>query len=907
MHKIIALLLLLLTSASTTAQTKASIKGVLIDSATKTHLEYATAAVVNAKDTALISYTLTDETGSFKLTGIPIDRHTKLIISHIGYNTIRQVLDLKPGEAKDFGQILITGRSLEEVVIKGERTPVVVKKDTIEFNTEAFKTRPNAVVEELLRKLPGVQVNNDGSIEVNGKSISKLLIDGKQFFGSDPKVATRNLDADMIDKIQVYDDRENDPNHKISETEVNKIINLKLKSKIKKSTLGKVQAGGGTRDRYEAGGIISNFRDTLQVSLIGMANNLNRTGFSSNELYSMGGFNRSDGSQTWDGTFGGNNWGGGIENIVSGGLNINNDYGEKLKLNLSYFHTNTSTDNTTTSYNERRISENNTMINNAKSLSERNTQRNSLNGLMEWKPDTLYRIRYQPQFNFNPERNTYSSSGNSANTLNPLLFTSSSDNLSKNINRTFSHSFNLHRRLKGENESINISHSLNLNDVTDEDFSYSNLVSFDPATRSELQDRLKDNKRRDNSADIDVDYNFQISKKFSAELSGAAKILHSSSELFSYEKDQKTGQYSQFLPSQSTELERTNLISGFTPELRYQLSKKISLRVGVNAEYQEVKNRFTENVADINKKYINFFPVVRVDMGSFNFTYNERIQLPSIDQMQPITLEYSPLYKTAGNPDLQPIHVYQVGGQYYNYNHSKQFNTSFYSGLTFYENSVISTSIINPANGATTSTYVNRDGSINGYFGANLGKQFKKSQDWQVGLDFGINGGISRTPFFLNGQEGIQNNYHLNTTQKINFNYNELMSLNAEYAINGSLNNYEKIDYKSVNTLRHTLSSEFSLRWPKRLIFDTRYSFNYNPQIGQGFPKTSHILNLAVSVLMQKKDRGQLKLSVYDLLDQNISVNRYAWENNVNTFEQLTLKQYFLLTYQYKLNIFRGK
>ena len=298
---------------------------------------------------------------------------------------------------------------------------------------------------------------------------------------------------------------------------------------------------------------------------------------------------------------------------------------------------------------------------------------------------------------------------------------------------------------------------------------------------------------------------------------------------------------------------------------------------------------------------------MRLDMGSFNFSYNERIQLPSIDQMQPITLEYSPLYKTTGNPDLQPIHVYQVGAQYYTYNHSKQFNTSFYSGLTFYENSVISTSIINPDNGATTSTYVNRDGSINGHFGANLGKQFKKSQDWQIGLEFGMNGSINRSPFFLNGQEGVQNNYYLNTTQKINFNYNELMSLNAEYAINGSLNNYEKIDYKSVNTLRHTLSSEYSLRWPKRFIFDTRYSFSFNPQIGEGFPKTSHILNLAVSVLMQKKDRGQLKLSVYDLLDQNISVSRYAWENNVNTSEQLTLKQYFMLTYQYKLNIFKGK
>jgi hypothetical protein len=122
------------------------------------------------------------------------------------------------------------------------------------------------VVEDLLRLLPGVQVNYDGTIFINGKEVSKLLIDGKRFFGTDPKVATRNLDADMLDKIQVYDDREEDPDHKLSDMEVGKIINLKMKSKIKKSTMGKVYAGIGTRGRHEAGGILSNFRDTLQVS-----------------------------------------------------------------------------------------------------------------------------------------------------------------------------------------------------------------------------------------------------------------------------------------------------------------------------------------------------------------------------------------------------------------------------------------------------------------------------------------------------------------------------------------------------------------------------------------------------------------------------------------------------------------
>lgn len=234
MFKILAALLLFLIVSNTYAQNKANIKGALADSSSNAPIEYATIAVVNSKDTTLISYTLSDKKGGFNLSGIPVDRPTKLIISYVGYPTHRQHLQLKAGELKDFGLLLLSSTHLKEVIIQGERSPVLIKKDTIEFNTEAFKTRPNAVVEELLRKLPGVQVNSNGSILVNGKKISKLLIDGKEFFGNDPLVATRNLDADLLDKIQVYDDRENDPAHKLNASELSKVINLKLKVKSKK-------------------------------------------------------------------------------------------------------------------------------------------------------------------------------------------------------------------------------------------------------------------------------------------------------------------------------------------------------------------------------------------------------------------------------------------------------------------------------------------------------------------------------------------------------------------------------------------------------------------------------------------------------------------------------------------------
>ncbi|ATP57594.1 hypothetical protein CPT03_14485 [Pedobacter ginsengisoli] len=299
-------LLFFCTTLVSNAQNNASIKGTIIDSATSSPLGYSTVAVVNARDTSLVSYTVTKDDGTFQLLRLPTTRSLKLIVSYVGYESYRQVIALKTGML-DLGTLKLTGKSLGEIVITGEQSPVVMKKDTIEFNAEAFKTRPNALVEELLRLLPGVQINENGEVLVNGKGTSRILIDGKEFFGTNQLIALRNLDAEMIDKIQVYLDRENDPDRKINETNLQNVINLKLKSAVKKSTLGKFMGGIGSRERYEASGIVSSFRDTLQFSLMGAANNLNSTGFSYNDLQSMGGFNRSGSDQVDYGNFGGAN------------------------------------------------------------------------------------------------------------------------------------------------------------------------------------------------------------------------------------------------------------------------------------------------------------------------------------------------------------------------------------------------------------------------------------------------------------------------------------------------------------------------------------------------------------------------------------------------------------------------
>jgi hypothetical protein len=483
-------IIMMLFSAMLFAQNRSTLKGIVLDSVSKSPVEFVTVAIVNAKDTSLISYTITNKNGVFSLTGIPSNRETKLIVSAMGYITFRKLLVFTPGEVKDIGALYLNNKFLNEVVVKGERTPIIQKKDTLEFSTEAFKTRPNALVEDLLRLLPGVQIDNDGTINVNGKVVNKLLIDGKRFFGSDPKVATKNLDADLIANVQVYDDREDDPDHKLSDMEVGKIINLKLKKKIKKSTLGKIYGGAGTRDRYEVGGILSTFRDTLQVSLIGLANNLSRTGFSNSELNSMGGLDRSGGSQAYDGTLGGR--GSGLENFYSGGLNINNDYGKKLKTNLNYFYSTYTRDYKLKSFNEQTLPT--TLLSTLSENVQRNKmERHSVGGLLEWAPDTVIKIRYDVKFNVTPSNNNYYGTSNSFNTQFPKLTNATGNGSSKGIGHSFTHNFSYYQKLKKAGESIYISQSLNLSNSGSDAFSYTNLISYSPDIPSSIYDRYTNN------------------------------------------------------------------------------------------------------------------------------------------------------------------------------------------------------------------------------------------------------------------------------------------------------------------------------------------------------------------------------------------------------------------------------
>ena len=319
-----------------------TIEGTVVDSVSKRNLASATISIVKAKDSSLVSFARSNEQGFFSVKSVPVGSYL-ISISYVGF--IQQWIAFKTGKnAKiDLSNIYMQdASSLSTVTVTARRPPVVINGDSIEFNAENFKTAPNAVVEDLLKKMPGIEVDKSGAITVNGKTVTKVFVNGKEFFTGDPKMATRNLPADAIDKIQVYD-RKSDQSMftGIDDGSEETAINLKVKKDRNQSSFGKLTGGGGVPERFDLRGNLSRINNDAQFSIIGSGNNINRQDFSARDFSSFsggGGGGRPGGGgggmsvSFGGGGGGGGNGGGGGEGVattISGGGNYSNVFNDK--------------------------------------------------------------------------------------------------------------------------------------------------------------------------------------------------------------------------------------------------------------------------------------------------------------------------------------------------------------------------------------------------------------------------------------------------------------------------------------------------------------------------------------------------------------------------------------------------
>jgi hypothetical protein len=895
------------------AQNKGALSGTVVDSVNTKPIPYATVTVFKASDTTIITYRLTDEKGNFHIPALPLNSKARVVISTMGYAVFRKEFTLMSDKPQlDLGKIKMptSSVSLNEVLIKAERPPVVIRKDTIEFNASAFKTLPDALVEDLLRKLPGVNVDRNGNIMVNGRSVSKIYVDGKDFFGGDTRIATRNLPANVIDKVQVTNDKDalkRDPY--MAEADIPQVINLKMKPGIKKGAFGKIYGGGGTQEKFETGGIINLFRDTTQISIIGYGNNVSKSGFGYNDVYNSGGFNRSGWSSYMttgtggfainDISFGGTDQG--LQTSAGGGANFNTMFKNKTELNLQYFYGQINS-NSQELTNTRQFYSDTTLTSFRSNNQTRATNNHNFGSRIQFKTDSLTEFDVKPNFSFNNNNADLLSVTNSSSNFLAALNKSTNNQQSGGHTFNTSSSLSIDHDFKKKGRNISLFATVDAGNNNSNQYNQANNIFYQPASSTTLN-QLRINVI--NNLDLRglIRYAEPLSKTLSFTESATIEYISNTNNIETYSADAGNN-YTIPVPIVSGNFNRTGWKNNLNTGFRLKL-KDFSIQPGLRINSVVIDNVFA-NAPTVKQRFFNVLPSVSSTYKVFSLYYQMNLREPSVVDLQPIPNNTNPLYIILGNPDLKPAlsNYINTSVRKFDTKHSLTYNISINGTIT--NNATVSSRTVS-GTGVQTIRPVNVDGVWEFGNRLSLQKDKKFGTNNQFSLITSNTIGYSRSVVILNSNTSRYNILRLAPAGEFRLNLNDKFEFNQAYSLNYSRSAYQNTTFTDLDITYQDAKSEFIVRPHQNLVFETTLDYRYNSQAVAGLQRSYYKWNAAITYIFLKGRRGQLKLAMNDILDQNVYAYHYVRDNYIQDTQSNTLRRYGMLTFTYNIRNFGAK
>ncbi len=901
--KLLTFILCFITSLTINA---ATVRGIVNDVAGD-GLPNATVNLLSARDSSYVKGVATNLNGRFALSGVRSGKYI-LSVSYLGYNPNYTDVTVGSADVKLPAITLVESSvMLKEATVVGVKTPIKVMEDTVEYNADTYKTQPNAVVEDLLKRLPGVEVGSDGKITANGKEVTKILVDGKEFFSDDPKVASKNLPVNMVDKLQVVD-RKSDLARitGVDDGEDETVINLTVKKGMKNGWFGAAEAGYGTDDRYQVSYNINRFWNDNQITFIGKANNTNDLGF-------------TDGNGNRFRRFGGDR---GINTSQSFGVNFNVGNKEIFRVggNVLYSHTDQDT---------RKLQNRQYLFPDSVSYTESGSKTRDkghnvrADFRMEWKPDSLNTFDFRPRFSFNQNNSTSIDStltmaGDPMRSLvNRSFNTGNSEGTSWEFSGNLIYNRNSKFR-KGRSFSLNARYQFS--DVNEDENTYSHnrfylLKDYLNNDSIDVYDQYSDNHTWSNYVQARLSWTeplgnvkngrfLTFSYRMSYKWNNADKMTYDRAVTFPDGVDGNPfiSQELQFVDSLSDQF-RNHF---FNQDIRLgfkQVKPNYTLDAGISLVPSMSESRNLLNSAkNIDSRWVwNVAPFLRYrykfsKTRSLMVNYRSRSSQPSMTQLQPVIDYSNPLRVVVGNPNLDPTFTHYMRMRFQDFNPENQRSIMLMADASIAQNSIVSRTSYNPETGGQTTTYDN----VNGVWSLRVmnmvsmplrNKAFTFSNHFfgMLNHNVGFNNGLRNTSSGLNESQGLA-----------------WRPDNVELEIRPYYNLQQTWNTQSSSSTLHRYGGYFNGTYytPFGIVLASDVSYNGSSGYASGFDSNYWIWNASVSYQFLKDKSATIAVKVYDLLQQKSSVTRTVTANYLDDTYYNSLNRYFMLTFTYKFNTF---
>jgi hypothetical protein len=906
--------------AKTFAQNQSAVTGTVVDTAGHVKLHNATITVLNSKDSTLYKFTRAAINGAFSLGPIKKGKYI-LLLTYPEYadyvfpftiDSVKTSFDFKQINMK------LKANLLKEVIIKGQGAAIKIKGDTTEFNAANYTIQPNDKVEDLLKKLPGIQIDQNGKITAQGKAVPKVLVDGEEFFGDDPTLVTKNLRADMVDKVQLFEKSSDQAAFTgVDDGQKTQTINIKLKEDKKNGYFGKLNAGIATSNFYEGQGMFNWFKAKQKFSVYGNVSNTGKTGLgwedaekygggSGNVEYMEGGgmaiYYSSD--DVWSGEY----YGEGIPISRSAGAHYDTKWNsDKENMNVNYKMADLGITGDKTTLNQNNL---------PSGIINTNSNELTNSHLLKQKLDLMYQIKLDTTSNLKINIDgTFGNSDNANDFLtegrrgeNNTLLNRSKRNLDNKGNESdFNFSAFYTKKLKkiGRNYSLKLGQKLSKND--NEGFLKTRNEFFDTngaATTTEIIDQFKTNATQTASFNSNITYNEPLTKSLALVLNYGLTLNNNKANRNSFNAF-SPGNYSVLDQEFSNNFSSNQLINLAGAAFNYK-NKKTVLSWGTKVSAVNLDQFEAYTNTSFNRSFINFLPQASYQykfsaQKSLRFSYSGNTQQPTINQLQPIKVNTDPLNIPLGNPDLKPAFRNNFDINYNSYKILTAQSVYVSGSVGFNENEIVSNTVTdNQGRSIFQSINLTNKTPINYRSFANIIRKIKRLEI-NVNLSLSISGNTSYN--YVNSK--------LNKTTSTSFiprlglsKYVE-NKFNADFSFGPSYSSQQASLQKNISNSGWgaTGNGYFEIFLPAKIQLKSDVSYQYSPKT-QSFNENFEqlIVNCAIEKSFLKSSSFKMALKVNDLFNQNSGFNRFANANMITQSNYVTIKRYLMYSLTWDFN-----